>query len=240
MPVEAILEPGSNLKRATTTFTRSRRVWSYALVRPAGSVARRTGILLCLVVSASLLADSGAIHLQLWSMGYRNIPEIGPLFLLQGISGLVLAAILLSRRLLVVATAAGFMIATIGGLLLSVYLRLCGFMETLAAPYAGDSLGVESSGAVVLAVAGIVLVRGRSGSRHRVTRRTTSHRSPDEQPDPSRAMTRSSSSRERKSTVWDSKIAVCRRFGFLQCEDQVEHAAVDVHVAKSCDQLRRS
>ena len=143
----------------------SRRMWSYALIRPAGSLARRTGILLCLVVGASLLAASGAIHLQLWSMGYRNIPTIGPLFLLQGISGFLLAAILLlSRRLLVVVTAVGFMIATIGGLLLSVYLGLFGFMETLGAPYAGLSLGVESSGAVVLTVAGIVLVRGRNGA----------------------------------------------------------------------------
>ena len=91
----------------------SRRMWSYALIRPAGSVARRTGILLCLVVGALLLAASGAIHLQLWLMGYRNIPTIGPLFLLQGISGFLLAAILLlSRRLLMVVTAAGFMIAT--------------------------------------------------------------------------------------------------------------------------------
>jgi hypothetical protein len=98
-------------------------------------------------------------------MGYRNIPTVGPLFLLQGISGFLLAAILLlSRRLLVIVTAAGFMIATIGGLLLSVYLGLFGFMETLAAPYAGVSLGVEASGAVVLTVAGIVLVRGRSGA----------------------------------------------------------------------------
>lgn len=143
----------------------SRRMWSYALISPAGSLARRTGILLCLVVGASLLAASGAIHLQLWSMGYRNIPTVGPLFLLQGISGFLLAAILLlSRRLLAIVTAAGFMIATIGGLLLSVYLGLFGFMETLAAPYAGLSLGVEASGAVVLTVAGIVLVRGRSGA----------------------------------------------------------------------------
>jgi hypothetical protein len=137
------------------------RMWRYALVRPAGSKVRRTGIVLGLLVGASLLAASGAIHLQLWSTGYRSIPTIGPLFLVQGASGLLLAALLLlTRRLLVVVMAAGFMIATIGGLLLSVYVGLFGFMETLAAPYAGLSLGVESAGAVVLAIVGIVLVHG--------------------------------------------------------------------------------
>jgi hypothetical protein len=51
------------------------------------------------------------------------------------------------------------LIATIGGLLASVYVGLFGFMDSLAAPYAGLSLGVESAGAVVLAVVGTVLVR---------------------------------------------------------------------------------
>ncbi len=137
------------------------RMWRYALVRPAGSKVRRTQMGLGLLLGASLLAASGAIHLELWSTGYRSIPTIGPLFLLQGASGLLLATLLLvTRRLLVVVMAAGFMIATMGGLLLSVYVGLFGFMETLAAPYAGLSLGVESAGAVVLAIVGVVLVRG--------------------------------------------------------------------------------
>ena len=98
-------------------------------------------------------------------MGYRTIPTIGPLFLVQGIVGALLAVLLvLSRRLLIVVIAAGFMIATIGGLLLSIYFGLFGFMDTLAAPYAGLSLGVESAGAVLLAVVGVVLVRGQSHS----------------------------------------------------------------------------
>lgn len=63
-----------------------------------------------------------------------------------------------------VAAAAGFLIATIGGLLASVYVGLFGFMDSLAAPYAGLSLGVETAGAVVLAVVGTVLVRGHGHS----------------------------------------------------------------------------
>lgn len=138
------------------------RMWRYAVAGPAGSRTRRTGIMLGLLVGASLLAASGAIHLQLWSTGYRSIPTIGPLFILQGASAFLLASLLLlTRRLVVVVMAAGFMIATIGGLLLSAYLGLFGFMETLSAPYAGLSLGIESAAVVVLAIVGMMLVRGR-------------------------------------------------------------------------------
>jgi hypothetical protein len=53
------------------------------------------------------------------------------------------------------------MIATIGGLLLSVYVGLFGFTDTLAAPFAGVSLGVESAGAVVLGAVAITLILGQ-------------------------------------------------------------------------------
>jgi hypothetical protein len=134
---------------------------SYASIGPSGSAARRAGIALGIVIGSALLAASSAIHLELWSESYRTIPTIGPLFLVQVIAGTLLAVLLLlSRRLLMVAAAAGFMIATIGGLLLSVYVGLFGFMDSLAAPYADLSLGVEIAGAVVLGAIGTVLVRG--------------------------------------------------------------------------------
>jgi hypothetical protein len=59
-----------------------------------------------------------------------------------------------------VAAAAGFMIAIIGGLLLSVSVGRFGFMDSLAAPYGGLSLGVESAGPVVLTVIGTALYAG--------------------------------------------------------------------------------
>jgi hypothetical protein len=122
---------------------------------------RRAAITVALVVGAALVATTSAIHLHLWASGYREIPTIGPLFLFQGVVGAAIAvAVVAWRRLVTVAAAAGFMIATIGGLLLSVYVGLFGFTDTLSAPFAGLSLAVESAGAAVLGVAGIALAMG--------------------------------------------------------------------------------
>jgi hypothetical protein len=141
------------------------RVLGYAVARPTGSTPRRVALTLGVVVGAALVATTGAIHLHLWATGYRNIATIGPLFLFQGVVGAVLAVALVAwRRLLMVMAATGFMIATIGGLLLSVYVGLFGFTDTLAAPFAGVSLAVESAGAVVLGTVGIALVLGELGS----------------------------------------------------------------------------
>jgi hypothetical protein len=158
---------GSPIAPARPSFPRTvGRMRRYALIGPSGSVARRAAITLGLVAGSALLASSGAIHLQLWAMGYRSIPTIGPLFLLQGIGGAFLALVLLLwRRLLVVVAGVGFMIATIGGLLISVKFGLFGFMDTFGAPYAGLSVVLESAGAIVLAGVGVVFVlgQGRSG-----------------------------------------------------------------------------
>ncbi|HEY1633526.1 MAG TPA: hypothetical protein VGF64_02125 [Acidimicrobiales bacterium] len=151
-------------RRGPTTAERitAKRLLDYSAAGPTGSRSRRAVLTLAVVVGAALVATTGAIHLHLWASGYRTIPTIGPLFLFQGIAGAVLAVVLVVwRRLLTVVAAAGFMIATIGGLLLSVYVGLFGFTDTLAAPFAGMSLGVESAGAVVLGAIAITLVLGQ-------------------------------------------------------------------------------
>jgi hypothetical protein len=151
---------GPPIGGARPSYSRSiRRALRYAFIGPSGSAGRRAAITLGLVVGAALLASSGVIHLQLWSTGYRTIPTIGPLFLLQGIAGVFLAVVLLLwPRLLVVVAGAGFLVATIGGLVVSVKFGLFGFMDTFAAPYAGLSVLLESAGAVVLGIVGTVLV----------------------------------------------------------------------------------
>jgi predicted lipoprotein with Yx(FWY)xxD motif len=89
------------------------------------------------VAGAGLLIAAGAIHLDLYLTGYRTIPTIGWLFLLQVIAafGLGLAVLAIPRGRLVLAgrlaaaTAAGFALATLGGYLLSVWTGLFGFHE---------------------------------------------------------------------------------------------------------------
>ena len=82
------------------------------------------------IAGAALLVASGAIHLDLYLTGYRTIPTIGPLFLLQVIAAFVLAAaILITGNWLAAAAGAGFAVSTLGGYLLSLWVGLFGFTE---------------------------------------------------------------------------------------------------------------
>jgi predicted lipoprotein with Yx(FWY)xxD motif len=77
-----------------------------------------------------LLLASGAIHLDLYVTGYKSIPTIGWLFLLQVIAAFALGLAALAVRSAVAAlAAAGFSLATLGGYLLSVWIGLFGFKE---------------------------------------------------------------------------------------------------------------
>jgi predicted lipoprotein with Yx(FWY)xxD motif len=82
------------------------------------------------LAGGGLLIATGAIHLDLYLTGYRSIPTIGWLFLLQVIAafGLGLAAAGL-RTWLAAASAAGFCLATLGGYMLSLWIGLFGFRE---------------------------------------------------------------------------------------------------------------
>ncbi len=82
------------------------------------------------MAGAGLLLATGAIHLDLYLTGYRSIPTIGWLFLLQVIAAFGLAAaVLLSGSRLAAAAGAGFALSTIGGYILSVWIGLFGFKE---------------------------------------------------------------------------------------------------------------
>jgi predicted lipoprotein with Yx(FWY)xxD motif len=82
------------------------------------------------IAGAALLIASGAIHLDLYLTGYRTIPTIGWLFLLQVISAFALAvAIPVTRMLLAAASGAAFGLGTLAGYLLSLKIGLFGFTE---------------------------------------------------------------------------------------------------------------
>src|SRR6202034_361579 len=80
------------------------------------------------VAGSGLLIATGAIHLDLYLTGYRTIPTIGWLFLLQGITAFGLGAVVLvSANRLASAAGGGLAIAPLGGYLLSLRISLFGF-----------------------------------------------------------------------------------------------------------------
>ncbi|HTU73275.1 MAG TPA: hypothetical protein VMG38_07125 [Trebonia sp.] len=122
------------------------------------SLPAMLAVTLLAVAGAALLVWSAVIHLELWSDGYRDIPNVGPLFLIASVADIILALLALAlRRLIVLLAGAGSLIATAGGLLLSAHGSLFGYKESLAVPYAMLSLYVEFVGAGVLLV-GVVLL----------------------------------------------------------------------------------
>jgi predicted lipoprotein with Yx(FWY)xxD motif len=132
----------------TRTLSRQRTQPAHLILRVAG---------------AGLLAATGAIHLDLYLTGYRTIPTIGWLFLLQVIAAFALAvAVLLSGRRLAAAAGAGFALATLAGYLLSIWVGLFGFTEvrTTAGIVAGI---IEVAAFAVLALLTVAPATGQHG-----------------------------------------------------------------------------
>ena len=123
-------------------------------------------------LGGALLIWSAFIHLHLWSEtdGYRSIPTIGPLFLLQSITALVIGiGVVAIRRLWAAVVGMGFALTTIAGFLLSVAVGLFGFKDSWLAPYAKQAFTIEILAVVVLmAAAALCLVgsvpRARAGT----------------------------------------------------------------------------
>jgi hypothetical protein len=136
------------------------RVTRFLLRRP-GALESRTArwtVLALAGTGAGFLVWSAVIHLELWADGYKDISVIGPLFLVQGIVCIIIAvAIVAFRWLALLAVGAVTGVATAVGLLLSVYVGLFGYTESLAVPYAVLSLAVEFTAAFVLLAAVVLL-----------------------------------------------------------------------------------
>ena len=89
----------------------------------------------------AMLVVTGAIHLDLYLTGYRSLPTIGPLFLLQVISSFLIATAVAVFSLRLVAIAgAGFLLPTLIGYLVSLKYGLFGFREVRTA--AGTVAGI--------------------------------------------------------------------------------------------------
>ena len=120
-------------------------------------------------VGGVLLVWSAYVHFHLWSEadGYRSIPTIGPLFLLQSITGLVIGiGVVAVRRVWAAVIGIGFALTTIAGFLLSVANGLFGFKDSWLAPFAKQAFTIELLVAVVLIVAAALsLVRSDPHAR---------------------------------------------------------------------------
>jgi len=137
--------------------------------RPTSTASAR---LLLRIAGAGLLFATAAVHLDLYLTGYRTIPTIGSLFLLQVIVGFAVGlAVLATRGRLAAAVGAVFALSTLGGYLLSVQFGLFGFREVRTT--AGIAAGVlEVAGFAVLAVlaaapGGLAATSGKHGRRTR-------------------------------------------------------------------------
>ena len=107
------------------------------------------------VAGALLLVVSSCIHLGLYLTGYRSIPTIGWLFLVQVVVAFVLAvgALVTHSRLVAVAGAA-FALSTLGCYLLAVWIGLFGFKEIRTrAGLAAGLIEVAAFATLALAVA---------------------------------------------------------------------------------------
>jgi len=150
------------------TTTHIRQLLQALNWRPAQieSPATRWTVNVLAWAGAILVLLSGLVHLKLYG-SYKGISVIGPLFLAQGIVGILLAvALAVFRRLWLVLGGAGFLVATAAGLLISVNFGLFGFQDSLAVPYATSSMVEEFIGGGVLVVtAAIVFLLGRKAQR---------------------------------------------------------------------------
>jgi hypothetical protein len=135
----------------TTIAPLLRRLAAARRPQARGHLGRRAAALLLRLTCVGLLAWIGAVHLHLWLEGYRHIPTDGPLFLLDAVTGLALAALLLVWAApLAGLAAAGYTASTLGALLISLTVGLFGFRESISASFVTQSLAIE--GITVLAL----------------------------------------------------------------------------------------
>ncbi|NBE50430.1 hypothetical protein [Streptomyces boluensis] len=121
------------------------------------------------LAGAGLTAAMAAIHLRLWAEGYRDLATIGPLFLLNGVVGILLALALLATPVRwlgpVAAVTALFTAGTLGALFLSLTRGLFGFDEDIDAELVRPTLYVETAAVVVLTTLAVAALSHRRRPR---------------------------------------------------------------------------
>ncbi len=126
-----------------------------------------------------LLSVSAGVHLDLYLTGYRTIPTIGWLFLVQFIGGFTLAiAVLVTHSRLTVAASAAFALSTLSAYLLAVWIGLFGFKEVRTrAGIAAGLIEVAAFATLALAAAAAGPAREADGWISAAARRVARARS---------------------------------------------------------------
>ncbi len=124
------------------------------------------------LAGAALVVGSSYIHFHLWQNGYRNIPTVGVLFVIQSVAGVVIAVLaVLARRAWSAIVGAGFALSTIAGFLVSVNVGLFGFRDSSSSPYAHLALVVEVLAVLAFTLASVLCLSNArvstSGERER-------------------------------------------------------------------------
>lgn len=138
-----------------------------------------------LMGGGALLITSSVIQLLLWSQSYRDIGPIGPILVLLGIVGIILALVVVRFGNVGLALAGAIYLATTTVLLLLVIsFELLGYQDGLATPFSGGSIIVPIMGVVLLAgTAWLISPPQRKPKRLESPESTVAANSPDaEQP----------------------------------------------------------
>ena len=115
------------------------------------------------LLASVMIAAGGFIHLELWSDGYRGIPRVGTLFVVNAVASVLLAVGLLvtgDRRLTL--AAAVLSLSSLVALVLSRTSGFFGFVEPTWTPEALQAVAAELGALVALA---LVAARRRVGAR---------------------------------------------------------------------------
>jgi len=124
------------------------------------------------VLAALAALMSAAVHLDLWFGGIRDVSQIGPLFMLNGIAGVLIAALLLAwRHWVPFVLVLGFGACTLGAFTISATVGLFGLQEH----WVGDLVWMAAISEAVAIAAGLAgLWREATRVREPVRQRVTS------------------------------------------------------------------
>lgn len=135
---------------------------------PAHEATTRVAIDIARGLAAGGVLLSAAVHLNLWDVeSYRQIPTIGPLFLLNAIGGCVIGLGMLAwRHWFAALVAAGYGLTTVGAFWIAVVHGLFGFKEftTGSAQLLAQLAEYIAIGFGLAAATGLWLTRGRGAA----------------------------------------------------------------------------